>query len=129
MKVLIIEDDKILSKTIEQCICSKYDVDRVYDGEEGIIYAENNIYDVIILDLMIPIMDGYSVLSSLRSKKIYTPVLILTAKDGLDDKLRGFKLGADDYIVKPFNRDELLARIDAIIRRTSRKLCRKYFGI
>ena len=129
MKVLIIEDDKILSKTIEQCICNKYDVDRAFDGEEGIMFAENSIYDVIILDLMIPIMDGYSVLENLRSKKIYTPVLILTAKDGLDDKLRGFRLGADDYMVKPFNREELLARIDAIIRRTSRKLWRKYYRI
>lgn len=118
MRVLIIEDDKILSKTIEQCICSKYDVDRAYDGEEGIMYAKQNIYDVIILDLMIPIMDGYDVLSSLRNNKIYTPVLILTAKDALDDKLKGFRLGADDYMVKPFNREELLARIDAIIRRT-----------
>ena len=126
MKVLIIEDDKILSKTIEQCICSKYDVDRAFDGEEGIMYAEENIYDVIILDLMIPVMDGYSVLATLRNKKIYTPVLILTAKDGLDDKLKGFRLGADDYMVKPFNREELLARIEAIIRRTSRKLWRKY---
>ncbi|MCI8308871.1 MAG: response regulator transcription factor [Clostridia bacterium] len=118
MRVLIIEDDKILSKTIEQCICSKYDIDRAYDGEEGIMYAKQNIYDVIILDLMIPIMDGYDVLSSLRNNKIYTPVLILTAKDALDDKLKGFRLGADDYMVKPFNREELLARIDAIIRRT-----------
>ena len=119
MRVLIIEDDKILSKTIEQCICSKYDVDRAFDGEEGVMYAENSIYDVIILDLMIPIMNGYEVLSNLRNRKIYTPVLILTAKDDLNDKLKGFKLGADDYMVKPFNREELLARIDAIIRRTS----------
>ena len=124
MKVLIIEDDKILSKTIEQCIIKKYDVDRAFDGEEGIMFAENSIYDAIILDLMIPIMDGYSVLETLRTKKIYTPVLILTAKDGLDDKLKGFRLGADDYMVKPFNREELLARLEAIIRRTSRKLWR-----
>lgn len=119
MRVLIIEDDKILSKTIEQCICSKYDVDRAFDGEEGVMYAENNIYDVIILDLMLPVMDGYQVLESLRNRKIYTPVLILTAKDAMNDKLKGFRLGADDYMVKPFNREELLARIDAIIRRTS----------
>ncbi len=83
------------------------------------MYAENNIYDAIILDLMIPIADGYTVLETLRNKKIYTPVLILTAKDGLDDKLKGFRLGADDYMTKPFNREELIARIDAIIRRTS----------
>lgn len=119
MRVLVIEDDKILSKTIEQCIINKYDVDRVFDGEEGVMYAEQNIYDVIILDLMIPIMNGYDVLKTLRAKKVYTPVLILTAKDALDDKLRGFRFGADDYMVKPFNREELLARIDAIIRRTN----------
>ena len=129
MKVLIIEDDKILSKTIEQCICSKYDVDRAFDGEEGVMYAQNNIYDVIILDIMIPIINGYEVLENLRARKVYTPVLILTAKDTLNDKLKGFRLGADDYMVKPFNKEELLARIDALIRRTSRKLSRKFIRI
>ena len=119
MKVLIIEDDKILSNTIKQCIQNNYDTDCAYDGEEGVLYAEQRIYDAIILDLMMPVMDGYEVLSDLRSKKIYTPVLILTAKDSLEDKLKGFRVGADDYLVKPFNRDELLARVDAIIRRTS----------
>ena len=119
MRVLIIEDDKILSKTIEQCLSGKYDTDRAFDGEEGISYAEQGIYDAIILDLMMPIMNGYEVISSLRKKKIFTPILILTAKDGLDDKLKGFRLGADDYLVKPFNREELIARIDAIIRRSS----------
>jgi two-component system response regulator CiaR len=119
MRVLIIEDDKILSKTIEQCICSKYNVDRAFDGEEGIMYAKQGIYDAIILDIMMPVMDGYDVLASLRNSKIYTPVLILTAKDALTDKLKGFRLGADDYILKPFNREELLARIEAVIRRTN----------
>jgi two-component system response regulator CiaR len=119
MRVLIIEDDKILSKTIEQCICDKYSVDRAFDGEEGIIYAKQGIYDVIILDIMMPVLDGYDVLTNLRNNKIYTPVLVLTAKDALEDKLKSFRLGADDYILKPFNRDELLARIEAIIRRTN----------
>lgn len=119
MKILIIEDDKILSKTIEQCVKNNYDTDCAYDGEEGILYAKQGIYDAIILDLMMPIMDGYEFLSTLRSEKIVTPVLILTAKDALEDKLKGFRIGADDYLVKPFNREELLARIDAIIRRTS----------
>ena len=119
MRVLIIEDDKILSKTIEQCISFKYDVDRAFDGEEGLAYAEQKIYDAIVLDLMMPIMNGYDVLKNLRANKNFTPVLILTAKDALDDKLKGFRLGADDYLVKPFNREELIARIDAIIRRTS----------
>jgi len=114
MKVLIIEDDKILSKTVEQCVKNNYDVDCAYDGEEGILYAKQDIYDAIILDLMMPVMDGYEVLSALRSEKIFTPVLILTAKDTLQDKLRGFRVGADDYLVKPFNREELLARIDSV---------------
>ena len=119
MKILIVEDDKILAKTIEQCISLKYDVDHAYDGEEGILYARQNIYDAIILDLMMPVMDGYETLSQLRGEKIFTPILILTAKDGLDDKLKGFRIGADDYLVKPFNREELIARIDALVRRTT----------
>ena len=118
MRVLIIEDDKILSKTIEQCIKDKYDVDKAYDGEEGILYARQGIYDAIILDLMMPIMNGYEVLSILRKEKIFTPVLILTAKDTLEDKLKGFRAGGDDYLVKPFNVEELLMRIEALIRRT-----------
>ncbi len=118
MKILIVEDDKILAKTIEQCISQKYDTDIAYDGEEGLMYAKQGIYDLILLDLMLPIMNGYEVLRTLRNQKNYTPVLILTAKDGLDDKLRGFDDGADDYITKPFERKELLARIEAILRRS-----------
>ena len=118
MKILIIEDDKILSRTIEQCIHDKYDVDKAYDGEEGILFAKQGIYDVIILDIMMPVMNGYEVLSTLRKEKIYTPVLILTAKDSIEDKVKGFRIGADDYLVKPFNIEELLMRIEALIRRT-----------
>ncbi len=119
MKVLIIEDDKILSRTIEQCVRNNYDTDCAYDGEEGILYAKQRIYDAIILDLMMPIMNGYEVLQQMRKDKIFTPVLILTAKDTIEDKVKGFRIGADDYLVKPFNREELLARLDAIIRRAS----------
>ena len=119
MKILIIEDDRVLAKTIEQCIKPKYDTDIAYDGEEGILYAEEGIYDAILLDLMLPIKNGYEVLKELRSRKNFTPVLVLTAKDGLEDKLKGFNYGADDYLTKPFEREELLARLDAIIRRTS----------
>ena len=111
MKILIVEDDKILSKTIQQCIKDKYDTDIAYDA--------------IILDLIMPAMNGYEVLESLRSEKIFTPVLILTAKDALEDKLKGFRMGADDYLVKPFERQELLARLEAIIRRTSGKYTNK----
>lgn len=117
MRVLIVEDDEILAKTIEQCIEKEYDVDHAYDGEEGVLYAREDIYDAIILDIMMPVMDGYGFLRQIRSEKIYTPVLILTAKDGISDKIQGFRDGADDYLVKPFNREELIVRLEALIRR------------
>ncbi len=119
MKVLIIEDDKILSDTIKQCIEKQYNVEQAYDGYEGYMFARENIYDIIILDLMMPEMNGYEVLEKLRSQEIFTPVLILTAKDSLNDKVRGLNCGADDYLVKPFEREELLARLEAIIRRNN----------
>lgn len=119
MRVLIVEDDKILAKTVEQCLGSRYDIDHAYDGEEGVLYARQEIYDVIILDIMMPYMNGYEVLSTIRNEKIFTPVLILTAKDGIDDKIKGFRTGADDYLVKPFNREELVARVEALIRRAN----------
>ena len=121
MKLLIIEDDKILSDTIKQCVKTSYEVEQVFDGEEGVLFAQQDIYDVIILDLMIPIINGYDVLLKLRKEKIYTPVLILTAKGELNDKLKGFKEGADDYLVKPFEKEELLARLNALIRRNNRE--------
>ena len=80
MKILIVEDDKILARTIEQCLSNKYDIDKAYDGEEGVMYAKQGIYDAIVLDLMMPIMNGFDVLRELRKSKIYTPVLVLTAK-------------------------------------------------
>ena len=83
--------------------------------------SKEGIYDIIILDLMLPEMSGYEVLKKLRINKVYTPVLILTAKDGIEDKLKGFNYGADDYLVKPFEREELIARLSAIIRRTTGK--------
>lgn len=119
MRVLIVEDDKILAKTVEQCLGKKYEVDHAYDGEEGVLYAKQEIYDAIILDIMLPVMNGYDVLNTLRNDKIYTPVLILTAKDGINDKIKGFRSGADDYLVKPFNREELVVRLEALIRRAS----------
>lgn len=120
MKVLIVEDERTLSDTIKQCICKKFDTEQAYDGYEAYMMAKENIYDAIILDLMLPEMSGYDVLLKLRENKVLTPVLILTAKDTLNDKLKGFNYGADDYLVKPFEREELLARLEAIIRRTNR---------
>ncbi len=119
MRILIVEDDKILAKTVEQCIGKRYEVDHAYDGEEGLLYAKQEIYDAIILDIMMPVMNGYELLEKLRNDKIYTPVLILTAKDGINDKVNGFRLGADDYLVKPFNTEELVVRLEALIRRSS----------
>lgn len=119
MRVLIVEDDKVLAKTIEQCIGREYDVDHAYDGEEGVLYARQDIYDAIILDIMMPVMNGYEFLRQIRSEKIFTPVLILTAKDGVSDKVQGFRDGADDYLVKPFDREELVVRLEALIRRST----------
>ena len=117
MKVLIVEDDKILSDTIKQCIEKKYSVEQAFDGYEGYMFAKENIYDIIILDLMMPEMNGYDLLSKLRKEEIFTPVLILSAKDSLNDKVKGLSIGADDYLAKPFEREELLARLEAMIRR------------
>ena len=119
MKVLVVEDDKILSNTICQLLKETFGTEQAFDGYEGYMLAKQNIYDIIVLDLMMPEMSGYEVLQKLRNDKIFTPVLILTAKDGLDDKLKGFNLGADDYLTKPFERQELIARIEAIIRRNN----------
>lgn len=119
MKILIVEDERTLSDTIKQCICKKFDTEQAYDGYEAYMMAKENIYDAIILDLMLPEISGYDVLKKIREEKVLTPVLILTAKDALNDKLKGFRLGADDYLVKPFEREELLARLEAIIRRTN----------
>lgn len=117
MKILIVEDDIILSDTIKQCVAKNYAIEQAYDGYEGYMLAKQGIYDLILLDLMLPEMSGYDVLLKLRENRVYTPVLILTAKDGLQDKVKGFQYGADDYLVKPFEREELLARIEAMLRR------------
>ncbi|WP_112179356.1 MULTISPECIES: response regulator transcription factor [Paraliobacillus] len=122
MKLLIIEDDKNLSHTILETTKIKFDVSQAFDGEEGLFLAEQNIFDVIILDLMLPSIHGYEVLQKLREKQVKTPVLILTAKDSIDDKIKGFKIGADDYLVKPFHREELLLRLEAIVRRVTGEL-------
>lgn len=119
MKVLIVEDDKILSNTIKECIEDKYDIEQVFSGDDGFLYAKQNIYDVIILDIMLPKMNGYEILRKLRKEKVYTPVLILTAKNQLEDELKGFEFGADDFLTKPFETSKLLVRLDAMIRRNN----------
>lgn len=118
MKLLIIEDDKYISETIKEITQDMFEIEQAFDGEEGLFLAEQNIFDVIILDIMLPNMNGYEVLQNLRDQNITTPVIMLTAKGGIEDKIKGFKVGADDYLVKPFYREELLLRLEAIIRRS-----------
>ncbi|KRK34146.1 response regulator transcription factor [Loigolactobacillus bifermentans] len=118
VRVLLVEDDTALSESVKAFIQDFVAVDQVYDGEEGQFKAEQGIYDLIILDLMLPLKNGYDVLKSLRNKHIETPVLILTAKDGIDDKVHGFTIGADDYLTKPFHREELVLRIKALLKRS-----------
>lgn len=120
MRILLIEDDKNLSATIaEQLQKEGYITDCCYDGETALGYALHPEYgyDIVLLDRMLPIIDGLTVLKAMRQKQIYTPVLIITGLDELDDKIDGLDCGADDYLVKPFHVKELFARIRALARR------------
>ncbi len=118
MKLLLVEDSKRLQRSISAGLRNfGYAVDQAYDGKQGLSFGETNSYDVIILDLMLTEIDGLTVLARLRRKGIKSHVLILSAKDQMEDRVRGLNLGADDYLVKPFSFDELLARIRALLRR------------
>jgi len=118
MRILIIEDEVRLAEALGQIMEeAKYMVDIVYNGEDGLGYALSNLYDVIILDVMLPKKNGFEVVKELRIQKIATPVLMLTARDDVRDKVGGLDKGADDYMTKPFNPEELLARIRALSRR------------
>lgn len=119
MRLLIAEDEKSLADALSEIlILNKYSVDTVYDGEETLDYLDSNIeYDGVILDIMMPKVDGITVLKTMRQKKNNTPVLMLTAKSEVDDKVLGLDSGADDYLTKPFATKELLARIRAMTRR------------
>jgi two-component system copper resistance phosphate regulon response regulator CusR len=120
MKILIVEDNVELNDTIKEILeMNGYLVDSAYDGEEALEFLSLSEYDLIILDIMLPKLDGYEVCKIARTKGIETPVIMLTAKDQTKDKVHGLDLGADDYLVKPFDIEELLARIRALIRRTS----------
>lgn len=119
MKLLIVEDDRLLSNALARSLADAYDVDQAFDGEEGLFYALQDVYDLVVLDVMMPERDGFGVLESLRAGGVETPVLMLTARGATADKLRGLRAGADDYLTKPFDRDELLARIEAILRRST----------
>ncbi len=118
MQVLVVEDDVRLAMALEAILKkNKYQDDLVYNGADGLAYAESGIYDVVVLDVMLPKMNGFQVVSELRRKKIATPVLMLTARDTLHDKVGGLDSGADDYMTKPFAPAELLARLRSLTRR------------
>lgn len=118
MRILLVEDEKDLATIIKQGLEEEgYVVDVAHDGEEGLYMAENFPADAIILDIMLPLLDGLSVLSSLRKKGNMTPVILLTARDALLDKIKGLDTGADDYLTKPFVFGELLARVRSLLRR------------
>ena len=118
MKLLLVEDEKQLSEALQQILIkNKYSVDAVYNGDEGLDYALTGIYDVIILDIMLPKLNGIEILKMIRKRKISTPVILLTAKGNVEDRILGLDSGADDYLPKPFSPDELLARLRALTRR------------
>lgn len=119
MKVLIVEDEEMLNNIIAKRLkVESMIVDQCYNGEDGLDYITTSSYDVIIMDIMMPKLDGLAVVRQMRGEGNKTPVLFLTAKDSLQDKVDGLNLGADDYLVKPFEFDELIARVYALARRS-----------
>ena len=120
IKILLVEDDLGLSNSVFEFLDDFADVMQDFDGDEGLYEAESGIYDLILLDLMLPGKDGFQVLKELRDKGVSTPVLIMTAKESLDDKGHGFELGADDYLTKPFYLEELKMRIQALLKRAGK---------
>ena len=120
MRLLVVEDEKKLNDLITKKLEKEYyGVDSCFDGEEAVRYVEGTEYDAIILDIMLPKLDGFEVIKRIRAKKNKVPILLLTARDNIDDKVKGLDYGADDYLVKPFIFEELMARIRVLLRRNS----------
>ena len=120
MRILVIEDEKNLNDIIvKRLILEKYGVDTCFNGNDALEYIFSTEYDVIVSDIMMPGIDGFEILKRIREKGIKTPVLLLTALDGIEDRVKGLDYGADDYLVKPFAFDELMARIRVLLRRNS----------
>ncbi|MCR4714371.1 MAG: response regulator transcription factor [Treponemataceae bacterium] len=118
MRILLVEDEIHLAQALTEILKKNmYAADAAYDGETGLEYALSGVYDLIILDIMLPKMSGIEILKNLRAEKKSVPVLMLTAKDEIEDKVTGLDYGADDYMTKPFSTDELLARVRALLRR------------
>ena len=118
MKILVVEDEVLLANSIKALLENKgFDVECVYDGEDGALYAETGVYDLLILDVMMPKMNGYEVAKKVRFDRCTTPILMLTARSGIEDRLEGLNAGADYYLTKPFDSRELLSCINVLLRR------------
>ena len=129
MKILVIEDEKLLAESIRAVLEQKgFEVETVYDGETGAEYASLGIYDLLILDVMMPGMNGFEVAKQVRAQRCSTPILMLTALGGIDDRIRGLNSGADYYLTKPFDTRELLACINALLRRQGSQVDELRFG-
>ena len=129
MKILIVEDEKLLADSIKIMLEGRgFQVETVYDGETGADYAELGVYDLLILDVMMPKLDGFEVARRVRAKRCGTPILMLTARSSLEDRIEGLNAGADYYLTKPFDMRELLACINALLRRQGSQVDELVFG-
>lgn len=129
MKILIIEDERMLSDSLKLLLESKgFDVEAVYDGEDGEQYAELGIYDLLILDVMMPKLNGFELARRVRAKRCSTPILMLTARSDIEDRIEGLNAGADYYLTKPFDSRELLACINALLRRQGSEVNELCYG-
>ncbi|MBQ6937962.1 MAG: response regulator transcription factor [Clostridia bacterium] len=129
MKILIIEDERLLAESLKELLEKKgFEVELVFDGEAGRDYAETGIYDLLILDVMMPKMDGYEVAKKVRASRCTTPILMLTAKSAVEDRIYGLNCGAEYYLTKPFDSRELLACINALLRRQGGQVDELVYG-
>ena len=129
MKILIVEDEQLLAESIMALLTANgFEAEAVYDGKSGLEYADLGIYDLVVLDVMLPELDGFQVAKRLRAAKCGTPILMLTARSGLEDRIEGLDAGADYYLAKPFDSRELLACVNALLRRQGSQVDELTFG-
>ncbi len=129
LKILVIEDEKLLADSVAELLRSKgFEVEAAYDGEAGAMYAELGVYDLLILDVMMPKLDGFAVARQVRAKRLGVPILMLTARSALEDRIAGLDAGADYYLTKPFDTRELLACVNALLRRQGPQVDELTFG-
>ncbi len=129
MKILIIEDETLLAYSLKTLLCGKgFDVEVAFDGVTGAEYAQLGVYDLLILDVMMPGMDGYEVAQKVRRQRVNTPILMLTARSGVEDRIQGLNAGADYYLTKPFDSRELLACINTLLRRQGKQVDALSYG-